>query len=140
MPTSAQPVPTPFTAHDYRVRMERAVADAVKAGLDGGVLVTPGPDLVWLTGYQPTAITERLTLLILRPERDPTLLVPLLERPDVEASGGAAALTIRDWTDGSDPYAVAAELLDPTGHYAVSDSAWSMHLLGLQDSLPGSRY
>ena len=31
---------------------------------------------MWLTGYQPTAITERLTVLVLTPERPPTLLVP----------------------------------------------------------------
>ena len=98
--------------------MERVVTDAVEAGLDGGILVTPGPDLVWLTGYQPTAITERLTVLVLRPGYEPILLVPLLERPDAEAAAGAAALTIRDWTDGSDPYAVAGGLLDPAGSYA----------------------
>ena len=132
--------PPPFTAEDYQVRMERVVTDAVDAGLDGGVLVTPGPDLVWLTGYQPTAITERLTVLVLAPDRQPTLLAPLLERPDAEAAAGAAALTLRDWSDGSDPYAVAAGLLDPAGSYAVSDSAWAMHLLGLQEVLPGTRY
>ena len=138
--SASQPAPPPFTADDYRARMERVVADAVESGLDGGILVTPGPDLVWLTGYQPTAITERLTVLVLRPDREPTLLAPLLERPDAEAAAGAAALTIRDWTDGSDPYAVAAELLDRDASYAVSDSAWSMHLLGLQEVLPGTRY
>ncbi|HET6953264.1 MAG TPA: aminopeptidase P family protein [Acidimicrobiales bacterium] len=137
---ATQSAPPPFTAHDYRARMERVVADAVRAGLDGGVLVTPGPDLVWLTGYQPTAITERLTVLVLSPDREPTLLAPLLERPDAEAAAGAAALAIRDWSDGSDPYAAAGELLDPAGRYAISDSAWAMHVLGLQDSLPGTRY
>ncbi|WP_345207205.1 aminopeptidase P family protein [Fodinibacter luteus] len=120
--------------------MERVVADAVAVGLDGGVLVTPGPDLVWLTGYQPTAITERLTLLLLSPNREPTLLAPRLERPDVEAAAGAAALTIYDWTDGSDPYAAAGEFLDPVGRYGISDSAWAMHLLGLQALLPATRY
>ena len=60
------------------------------AGLDG-VLVTPGPDLVWLTGYQPTAITERLTMLVLTTDREPTLLVPTLERPDAEAAEGTPA-------------------------------------------------
>ena len=132
--------PPPFTAEDYQVRMERVVTDAGDAGLDGGVLFTPGPDLVWLTGYQPTAITERLTVLVLAPDRQPTLLAPLLERPDAEAAAGAAALTLRGWSDGSDPYAVAAGLLDPAGSYAVSDSAWAMHLLGLQEVLPGTRY
>ena len=33
------------------------------------MLVTPGPDLVWLTGYKPTAITERLTMLFLTADR-----------------------------------------------------------------------
>ncbi len=57
----------------------------------GGVIVTPGPDLVWLTGYRPTAITERLTMLVLSPDNEPTLLVPILERPDAEAAEAPAA-------------------------------------------------
>ena len=42
--------PARFTADDYRARMERAVRAAGDAGL-AGLLVAPGPDLVWLTGY-----------------------------------------------------------------------------------------
>ena len=57
--------PPAFTAEDYAARMQRAAAQA-DAGL-AGVLVTPGPDLVCFTGYQPTAITERITMLVLRP-------------------------------------------------------------------------
>jgi D-alanyl-D-alanine dipeptidase len=49
-------------------------------------------------------------------------------------------LRIVDWTDGNDPYEATAKLLDPTGRYAISDSAWSMHLIGLQDRLPRSSY
>ena len=49
------------------------VKSGVERGL-AGVIVTPGPDLVWLTGYHPTAITERLTLLVLSPDNQPTLL------------------------------------------------------------------
>ena len=37
---------------------------AVEKGL-AGVIVTPGPDVIWLLGYRPTAITERLTMLVL---------------------------------------------------------------------------
>ena len=66
MTTTAQPPPAPFTSEDYAARMRRVVEDAVREGLDG-VLVTPGPDLYWLTGYRPTAITERLTVLVLAP-------------------------------------------------------------------------
>ncbi len=128
-----------FAAADYAARMSRAADDAAAAGLTG-LLVTPGPDLVWLTGYRPTAITERLTLLVLRPDEEPCLLVPRLERPDAERAAGSGALAIRDWVDGDDPYAVAAPLLRPDGRYGISDSTWSMHLLGLQGRLPQSQY
>lgn len=131
--------PAPFTTDDYLARAHRVLADAEEQGLDG-VLVTPGPDLVWLTGYQPTAITERLTVLVLARDSEPTLLVPTLERPDAEAAEGAKGLTLADWADATDPYAAAAGLLRPDGTYGVSDSAWALHLLGLQERLPGSRY
>ncbi|OEJ29295.1 peptidase M24 [Streptomyces agglomeratus] len=119
--------------------MARAAEAAADAGLDG-VLVAPGPDLVHLTGYRPTADTERLTLLVLSVEQEPVLVVPTLEAPDARQAPGAAVLTLRDWTDGKDPYAVAAPLLDVTGRFAVSDNTWAMHLLGLQQALPSTSY
>lgn len=131
--------PAPFTADDHRDRMARAVRQAAEAGLTG-LLVAPGPDLTWLTGYTPTAETERLTLLVLAPERDPVLVVPTLEAPDAERAPGAPALALRDWTDGKDPYAATADLLDPAGRYGISDNTWALHLLGLQSALPGTSY
>ncbi|MGW7648205.1 aminopeptidase P family protein [Streptomyces bobili] len=127
------------TPDDYAERMARAAREAVAAGLSG-VLVTPGPDLFWLCGYRPTAITERLTLLVLTPETEPHLLVPALERPDAEAAPGAGAVRVTDWSDGQDPYAAAAGLLRPHGRYGVSDAAWALHLLGLQEALPLTAY
>lgn len=144
MPSQNQPappapdVPAPFTADVYRARMRRAADAAADAGL-AGVLVAPGPDLVHLTGYLPVN-TERLTLLVLRSGADPVLVVPTLEAPDAERATGAPALTLRDWTDGKDPYAVTAPLLDEGGRFGVSDNAWAMHLLGLQRTLPGTSY
>ncbi|MER5791571.1 aminopeptidase P family protein [Streptomyces sp. NPDC001980] len=129
----------PFTAGDYKSRMARAAHTAADAGL-AGLLIAPGPDMVWLTGYTPTAVTERLTLLVLAPGRDPVLIVPTLEAPDAEKADGAAVLSLRDWTDGTDPYAVTADLLDGTGRFGISDNAWAMHLLGLQKTLPGTSY
>ncbi|MGX4689139.1 aminopeptidase P family protein [Streptomyces sp. JNUCC 63] len=131
--------PAPFTADDYRARMERAARAAGDAGL-AGLLVAPGPDLVWLTGYAPTAVTERLTLLVLAPGRDPVLVVPTLEAPDAVKAVGAPTLALRDWTDGTDPYAVTAALLDGDGRFGISDNTWAMHLLGLQKALPGTSY
>ncbi|MDQ0937399.1 aminopeptidase P family protein [Streptomyces turgidiscabies] len=131
--------PAPFTADDYRARMRRAASAAEDAGL-AGLLVAPGPDLVWLTGYEPPAITERLTLLVLAAGQDPVLVVPALEAPDVAHAAGAPALALRDWTDGKDPYAATASLLDGAGRFGVSDNAWALHLLALQQALPGTSY
>ncbi|MEV5283584.1 M24 family metallopeptidase [Streptomyces sp. NPDC006692] len=136
---STMPAPAPFTADDYRARMARAAQTAADAGL-AGVLVAPGPDLVYLTGYQPTAITERLTILVLAAGQEPFLVVPTLEAPDAAQAAGAGALTLRAWTDGKDPYAVTAPLLDVDGRFGVSDNAWAMHLLGFQRELPGTSY
>src|ERR687898_1147642 len=131
--------PRPFTADDFAARMERAAGQADAAGLTG-ILVAPGPDLVYLAGYAPVAITERLTVLAGQKDREPAMVLPILERPDAEAAPSAGAIALTDWTDGGDPYAAAAELLDPNGSYAISDSAWALQLLGLQAALPGSRY
>ena len=139
MTTTNPPVPPAFTNEDFAARMSRVVDSAVANGLSG-VIVTPGPDLVWLTGYRPTAITERLTMLVLSTDNEPTLLVPILERPDAEAAEGASSVSIIDWADGTDPYEVASPLLRSDGEFGISDSAWAMHLLGLQGSLPRSRY
>lgn len=136
---TAIPTPPPFAAEDYAARMRRVVGDATAAGLDG-LLVTPGPDLVWLTGYRPTAITERLTALVLTPDEPPTLLVPTLERPDAEGAVGAPGLRIVDWADGEDPFARAGDLIPPHATLGIADSAWAMHLLGLQAALPGTSY
>ncbi|MCL7375772.1 aminopeptidase P family protein [Streptomyces sp. 35G-GA-8] len=137
MPTTAPP--PPFTADDYRARLARAAGSAAEAGL-AGVLIAPGPDLTYLTGYRPTADTERLTMLVIAAGQDPVLVVPTLEAPDAARAPGAPALTLRDWTDGKDPYGVTAPLLDPAGRFGVSDNAWAMHLLGLQQALPDTSY
>ncbi|MGW2369530.1 aminopeptidase P family protein [Streptomyces sp. NPDC001667] len=137
MSDAADPAPAGATEGSkvLAARMERAAVSAAEAGL-AGLLVTPGPDLAWLTGYRPHT-TERLTALLLAPGRRPQLLVPALEAPDAERAAGAHALTITGWTDGQDPYAALAPLLDPRGRYGVSDSAWALHLLAFQRACPG---
>ncbi len=139
MTTTNPPAPPPFTNEDFAARMRRVVSAGAQKGL-AGVIVTPGPDLVWLTGYQPTAITERLTMLVLSADNEPKLLVPILERLDAEAAAGAGSVSLIDWEDGTDPYEVATPLLRSDGEFGISDSAWAMHLLGLQGALPRSRY
>jgi D-alanyl-D-alanine dipeptidase len=112
----------------YAARRAATGEAAAEAGL-AGLLVTPGPDLAYLTGHEPPPL-ERLTLLILRPERDPALVVPELERPAAEGAPGIAGVALEAWRDGEDPYELAARLLG-AGRYAVTDQTWASHLLGL---------
>jgi D-alanyl-D-alanine dipeptidase len=136
---AAEQGPVPFTADDFAARRVRAAQAGDEAGL-AGLLLTPGPDLMYFTGYAPVAITERITMLVIPVRGDPTMIVPKLERPDAKNASGVAGLQLVDWSDGSDPYEATARLLAGAGRYAISDSAWAMHLLGLQGRLPESSY
>lgn len=141
-PPGTRPVvrgPAAFTVEHFAHRVDRSRVALSAAGL-AGLLVTPGPDLRWLTGYRPPTIAPRLTLLIVTPDGPPTLLVPRPDRPDVDAAPGISGLTVVEWRDGTDPYGVAAALLRPHGRFGVSDSTWSQHLLGLQHELPGADF
>ena len=59
-----------------RARIERATVQTAEAGL-AGLLVAPGSDLMFLIGYDPPPL-ERMSLLVLAPDREPVLLVPAL--------------------------------------------------------------
>lgn len=132
-----------FGPEVYAARRERAAAHARDAGL-AGLLVSPGPDLAYFTGYAPPD-TERLTLLAI-PAGEPgaragaSVVVPLLERGDLVSAPGADGLDVVTWRDGDDEHDAAARLLDGTGTYAVSDSTWALHVLGLQRALPDARF
>ncbi|MFI7499271.1 M24 family metallopeptidase [Streptomyces sp. NPDC049687] len=132
-------VPTPFGPRAYATRMRRAADEAAAARLTG-LLLTPGPELTWLCGHRPGTSGERLTLLVLTPESEPRLLVPARDRAQASAAPASAAVRITTWEDGQDPYAAAAGLLLPHGHYGISDTTWSLHLLGLEEALPLSTY
>jgi Xaa-Pro aminopeptidase len=109
-----------------------------EAGL-AGLLVTPSADLVYLCGYD-APLLERLTCLVLRPDRDPVLLVPTLERPRADASPAGKLLQIEDWPDGDDAYEALAKLVAPEGTYGASDRTWASHLLEMQRSMEGASF
>ena len=122
MTTSTAPEPAPFTSDDFAARMSRVAGSAAEQGL-AGVLVTPGPDLLWLTGYRPTAIRERLTMLVLSADNEPTLLVPILERLDAEA--------VLD-PDTIRALAVAREPAETIAHAAVHEGMMRLREDGLE--------
>jgi Xaa-Pro aminopeptidase len=116
-------------AERFAERRRRAVQAVAEAGL-AGFLVTPGPDLFYLTGYDATQL-PRLTVLRLAPGAEPVMLVPRLERAAAEAAVGGGGIELVAWADGEDPYEAAGALLAP-GRFAVTDRTWAVHVLGFQ--------
>jgi Xaa-Pro aminopeptidase len=119
-------------------RLARAAEETASGGLDA-LVVSPSPDLAYLTGYDPMLL-RRPTLLVLRPNHDPVILVPKLERALAAASPVGEHLKLVAWRDGSDPYEAAASLLTGANRIAVADHLWATHLLGLQRELPGAAF
>jgi Xaa-Pro aminopeptidase len=121
----------------FAPRLRRARTATAAAGLDA-LLITPGPDLRYLTGYVAKPL-ERLTCLVLPAAADPVLVVPFLERPAAEAAGVAAlGLEIADWQETDDPIALVGKILGAgVRNYGVDDHMWAEKVLRLRAGIPG---
>jgi Xaa-Pro aminopeptidase len=119
-------------------RVRDVAAAAAKAGIHA-LLLTPGPDLRYVTGYDAHE-SERLTCLVVPADRDPVLVVPRLERRGAQASGfGAAGAEIVGWDETDDPYSLVASLVGTVGVVGLSDRMWALHVLRLGAALPTAR-
>lgn len=124
-----------FSTDVYASRLRAAASAAADAGL-AGLVITPGYDLRYLIGSRAQTF-ERLTALVLPAGGDPTVVVPRLELAALKESAvPELGLTVRDWVDGEDPYALVGEALGGgTLTTAVTDSMPALHLLPLADVL-----
>jgi Xaa-Pro aminopeptidase len=121
---------------DLARRLHRAAGDMAGRGLDA-LLITPGPDLRYLTGYQALPL-ERLTCLVLPAQGDPVLIVPALEEAAAKASPvGDLGLGVRTWQETEDPYAVVADLLPDSGAVGVDNHMWAEQVLRIRSAAPG---
>ena len=118
-------------------RVSHAQKAAAGAGVDA-LLVTPGPDLRWLTGYDALPL-ERLTCLVLPADGPAFMLAPGLEVPSVLAS------PVRDldvevvgWGETDDPYAVIAARLGSPARVALANRMWAEQVLRMRAALPGA--
>ncbi len=120
------------TSDRFERRLDAAAARVAEVGA-AGLVVGPSPDLAYLCGYDPMPL-ERLTALVIVPERRPVLIVPLLERP-LAASGAAGVIVdLVGWRDTEDPYAIVEHLLPP-GPVRLGDRIWGSHVLELQSAV-----
>jgi Xaa-Pro aminopeptidase len=119
-------------------RLGLAAAAAARAGI-GVLLLTPGPDLRYLTGYD-THQSERLTCLAVPADGPPFLVTPRLEMRSVLASpAGALGLDIIGWDETDDPYAMVADRVGRPETAGLTDQMWAMAVLRFRDVLPATR-
>jgi len=119
-------------------RLTDAAGRARAAGLDA-LLLTPGADLRYITGYDAKQL-ERLTCLAIPADGEPILVVPRLELAAAEASPAAGlGLELIPWEETEDPYALIAGRLGPVSAVGLADQMWALMVLRLRDALPGAR-
>src|SRR5690349_14645407 len=119
-------------------RLARAAEAAAQAGLDA-LLLTPGPDLRYLTGYD-THQSERLTCLAVPAAGPAFLVVPRLELASAQASpAGGMNLEFVVWDETDDPYRAVAQRLSAVGTMGLAGQMWALMVLRFRDAMPGAR-
>ena len=127
--------PSRFDAAVYAHRLRAAAEAAADAGL-AGLVITPGYDLRYLIGSRAETF-ERLTALVVRTSGEPTVVLPRLELASLKQSAVVdLGVSVRDWVDGEDPYALVVDALggSPVAT-AVTDAMPALHLLPLTAQL-----
>jgi Xaa-Pro aminopeptidase len=116
-----------------------AMAAAARAAGLGALVLTPGPDLRYATGYAAKEL-ERLTCLVVPADGDPFLVVPVLEVPAARVSpAGRLDLEIIGWEETDDPYRLVAGRLGAVESVGLADRMWALMTLRLRAALPGAR-
>ena len=124
--------------HPQRIARVRArlVAQDVHA-----LVVAPGPDLAYLSGYDALAL-ERPTLLIVRSDAPATIVAPLLELARVREEVLLDDVQVVSYGEHDDALALAADRIGggPGAVVALGDTMWTSFTLGIQRALPGHRW
>ncbi|HWS45606.1 MAG TPA: Xaa-Pro peptidase family protein [Acidimicrobiia bacterium] len=116
----------------YAGRIERVRSHMAALDVDT-LLLSVGPDLPYLTGYEAMPL-ERLTMLVLPRAGDASLVVPRLEAPRVEPRPDL--FTLVPWDETDDPIALVARLVGVTARrVAIGDHTWARFVLDLQRAL-----
>lgn len=123
---------------EYSARLQAAQIRARNQGIDA-LLITPGADLRYVTGYDATPL-ERLTCLVIPASSDPFILVPALEELAALASpAGKSGLPVRIYGETDDPYAFIAEHVGSKSAIAVDDRMWASKTLAFQAAFSMSK-
>ncbi len=125
-----------ITESEYGHRVERVRREMQFREIDA-LLVTPGADLSYLTGYDALPL-ERITALVVTVGNDPFIVVPRLELSTAIASPfGSTGWEVVAWGENDDPYQVIQDRITPIKNkLAVDNHMWAERLLRIQNRFP----
>lgn len=119
------------------MHLDRLVTALAGSAIDV-LLVSPGPDLRYLIGYDAVPL-ERLTLLVVRAEGDATIVVPALERSEAERTPFAlAGGRVASWGETQDPWALVRSAAGSPRAIALDPQMWASRVLRVQAEWPNA--
>lgn len=119
----------------YAERRRRTVEAMRERGVDA-LVVTVGPEMPWLVGYEAMPL-ERITALVVRSDGTAVLVVPALEAPRVRHRDEVELIA---WRDGEDPFERVAGVLPSQGRVLIGERSRAGWLLELMERRPGCRF
>ncbi|MCF4006660.1 Xaa-Pro peptidase family protein [Corynebacterium uropygiale] len=123
-----------FDSEVYAQRLEKARSLVQDNGLSGMIIGT-GPELAYLTGSW-VSTHERLTALVVPAEGEAIIVVPDVDRGDLQLSAiPDLPITVRGWFDGVNAHEIAASAITGEGPVALGSSLTTAHVLALQELL-----
>lgn len=124
---------------DVTSRIRRVQSALQSADVDA-LLVTPGADLRYLTGYDAPRL-ERLTALVVPAAGDPVLLVPALEVAEAgRAPAALAGMHIEAHAETDAAHVLATRQVQGARRVAVDDSMQARHVFAFTSALPGAEF
>lgn len=118
----------------YANRIERAVAVMEQRGVDA-LLVGPGADMFYFTGFDHSHAGERLLAFVLRRDGSSSWISPTMNVAQIQPHAGSEQ-PIRGWADAETYLPALGDAVSGCGSVAFDDEARSAFLMDLQALAP----
>lgn len=118
-------------------RLRSATDRLARAGIDA-MLLTPGADLLYLSGFEHGHAGERLLALVVRADGRSSWITPRMNVPQLEPHV-LPGQSVRAWGDGEGYLPALREALGDARQVAFDDIARAAFLMDLIDALPHAR-
>jgi D-alanyl-D-alanine dipeptidase len=121
---------------DYSGRVQRA-AEALRGRQIDALLITPGADMTYLTGFEHGHAGERLLAFVLRADGSFAWISPAMNVRQID-SHGLGGGEVRGWTDAETYLPALREYVGDAATIAFDDEARSAFLMDLREVVPAA--